>query len=174
MLNRQLPLSELIRRGAKLHRASGFGWVQKCTTTDDKGNVLRTELRTCALIAAGVAAGYFVERNGQFVPGPGAPDPVWTDGIDQRTGQKSDAGYAIGMPAEWAPVTDYMAEVPCGCKFDKPKYNVTAIIWHLHDVHHWTREATAEWIETIEHRVAWEQSLERSNLLLPAPEAVPV
>ena len=56
-----------------------------------------------------------------------------------------------------------MEPSPCGCpsqcEFNAEKRSsVQETIWHLHDVHQMTREAAAEWIGTIEDKMAEEKA----------------
>jgi predicted nucleic-acid-binding protein len=57
------------------------------------------------------------------------------------------------MPDEWAAVNLSRELPPCPCSKFYVLENVILLIWHLHDMHGWSREAVAEWVETIEKKI---------------------
>lgn len=165
-----MKLSEAIRVGSKLRPASERGWV-------DYGPHM--ELRSCAMMAAAEAAGLFVCEGNRFVPGPDAA--LTPDLVDQRTGEPF-FGDSVAVPEDWQRVTRSTRIPPCACGTRGVRGGVMELIWHLHDVHRWSREAVAEWIETVEkdierfERAMREQEKEprkeRSIRDLPAGEPV--
>ena len=153
-----MKLSDAIRAGSKMHPASKTGWIEKAAD----GTV-----RTCALIAAVEGAG-IVSYDGQgWRLGP---DGRLCDvKIDPRTGVLIDTpSINLEMPEAWKPITDRHELPPCECKIAGVSSEVGVIIWHLHDIHMWSREAVAEWIGTIEEKVA--RMMEESEEEMTPPE----
>ena len=134
-----LKLSDAIRKGSKLRAASESGWNDVSPTG---------QVRSCAIMAAAEAAGLFECVGDNFVPCQGVKQvpPTSCRGIE-KVNKKS---RAVLMPDEWFRVTRTLELPPCAC----PKFGVEGvvleIIWHLHDLHGWSREAAAEWIEVLE------------------------
>lgn len=129
-------LSELVREGSKLRSASHSGW---CDNGPDG------QPRTCALLAAYEAAGMLMFESGLLAYGPNAV--LGHGDYDARTGKKCT--HSIKIPDEWVKTLDTIVELPCACE-DGVLRHANGIVWHLHDYHHWSREAVAEWLETIE------------------------
>jgi hypothetical protein len=135
-----MKLSDAIRGGAKRRPASESGWA-------DVGP--DGEVRTCALLAAAEEAGIFMVENGQMVMGPnGRPSGAK---VDPREG--GEPALSAKMPEDWNPVTMALELPPCACSQHGFLAEVIVIIWHLHDIHRWSREAVAEWIGTIEEKI---------------------
>lgn len=59
-------------------------------------------------------------------------------------GAAQDAGYR----GDW--LTKTLAPCP-GCS-DGAHWWITTAVMHLNDMHHWTRERIADWVETIENQ----------------------
>lgn len=138
-----MKLSEAIRVGSKLRAASERGW-------SDLGP--DGQLRTCALSAAAEGAGLFTMIGMTTIPGPNWLKPVEEDGVVRDESQTT--GVRSRVPDEWVAVTSRKEVPPCHC--GERFYildTVMTLVWHLHDMHGWSREATAEWIETIEKRI---------------------
>lgn len=136
-----MKLSEAILKGSEENAQCFDGhWGE-----DELGNTT-----TCALSAAAVAAG-IMDRDG-FPIGKHEISMV----SDSRT---SEIGYRVAAPASFTKVMTSLSYSPCTCPFAKTEMDFnTFIIWHLNDIHHWTREAVALWISTIED--AMEQPVE--------------
>jgi hypothetical protein len=140
-----MNLSTAIRVGAKMRAACESGW----TDIGPDG-----QARTCALVAAAEGAGLFTINGSVIQRGPNWRPPV--EGFEDARGYEvpQQAGLSSGLPDEWRLVTNAEEVPPCPCG----KYGITGsgmhLIWHLHDVHQWSREAVAEWIETVEKKIA--------------------
>lgn len=133
-----MKLSEAIREGSKMHPQSDSGW-------NDRGP--DGQVRTCTLMAAALAAGLYEWYDGQFIYGIHATEGDYSE--DKRTGERPSK--SVMAPAEWMVVTLALELPPCACARFGIKDEVMPIIWHLNDVHHWSREAVAEWIEIVEN-----------------------
>ncbi len=136
-----MKLSTAIRVGAKMRPASKRGW-------SDVGP--DGAIRSCALVAAAEGAGLFTIIGNYVVRGPNWMEPFGDSTVarDERKPSLSSR-----MPDEWLLVTSSVEIPPCPCgKLGVPG-EVMLVIWHLHDIHGWSREAVAEWIETIETKV---------------------
>lgn len=147
-----LKLSEAIRNGAKLRPPSERGWAE----VDENGIA-----KTCALTAACEFAGLMYFDGKQWRLGTGKLS-VQQALVDERTGEKMRSeSFSMEIPAEWMKVTGEIEIPPCPCKVHHVRSLVMEIIWHLHDIHHWSREAVAEWIETLEEKIAKREAAER-------------
>jgi len=135
-------LSEAIRLGSMLRGQSNSGWA-------DLGP--NGELRSCALIAAAEAVGLIVESNGGYMPSETCRYQNSAGEIDPRTGKRTGpTAFKFKYPEEWKDVRERMVtETPCGCSIHRV-IPVGAVIVHLHDKHHWTRELIADWVQIIE------------------------
>ena len=132
-----MKLSIAMRRGSKLREASERGW-------NDIGP--NGELRSCALMAAAEAAGLFMVEDGAFVMGPyGVPSK---DSTNYRSGGVAEV--TVQAPPHWETLLERMELPPCLCAEHGGEAQVIILIWHLHDMHRWSREAVAEWIEMLE------------------------
>ncbi len=131
-----MKLSEAILKGSEKNKQCFDGHFG----LEDDGKIT-----TCALSAGAVAEG-IIDDQGKF----DKTNPNVKLGWDSRTGGMS---YQMDMPADWSSVTDELHKSPCGCEFSKSKQSGTDIIWHLNDYHHWTREAVALWVETLENEI---------------------
>lgn len=69
-----------------------------------------------------------------------------------------DGGLIIWQTWPWAEAR--LADLPCGCFGGT---TTTEAVFHLNDIHRWTRERIADWVETIE----------REHGLTEAPAAEP-
>lgn len=139
-----MKLSEAIRNGSKLRPASEHGWVD----WDEKGNP-----RTCALVAACEATGLISHDGTTWHAGKDA-HVSRPQHVDARTGVVEEPGaFAVVMPPEWSLISNAREIPPCPCKVHGLSDEVMTIIWHLHDIHRWSREAVAEWIGTVEEKV---------------------
>lgn len=97
----------------------------------------------------------------------------------QAFGSLYDRGgaCAIGAACDWFEYThgksiscgvDYLNEFPvanivvrsfpCGCSPTRYRQHVDGVAAHLNDDHKWSREAIAEWVETIEKKLETEQA----------------
>lgn len=152
-----LKLSEAIRAGSKQHEASEVGWDDRHPTTG--------KIRTCTMVAALVAEGLLEDNGGSCLDvvsgriGPAANNRTNTvEGFTM---------VVVRNPLRWRKVTSYQTLPPCPCKQYGIQAEAVTIITHLHDIHRWSREATAEWVETIEKKLETEKPKSE-----PAPEAV--
>lgn len=145
-----MKLSDAIRVGAKMRPASERGW-------NDVGS--DGQLRSCALVAAAEGAGLFTIAGTAVLPGPNWLKPLG-ENSHVRDETAKGPGIQSRMPDEWAAVTSSRELPPCPCRTFHVTDVVLVLIWHLHDVHGWSREAVAEWIGTIEDRIA-EEAAER-------------
>lgn len=138
-----MKLSEAIRVGARMRPADERGWT-------DRGP--DGSLRTCALSAAAEGAGIFTTIGESMIPGPNWLKPEAEDSVVRDESQKG--GIKSRVPDEWAAVTSSRELPPCACGQRFYVLDVVmTLVWHLHDVHGWSREAVAEWIETIEKKI---------------------
>lgn len=137
-----MKLSEAMRVGAKMRAASERGW------NDDGPN---GEIRTCALIAAAEGAGIFTFIDNCAVPGPNYMPPRGPDQYVRGEGIRMNQKAAV--PDEWNLILNSQEVPPCECKTLHVASPVILLVWHLHDVHGWSREAVAEWIEVIENKM---------------------
>lgn len=137
-----MKLSEAIRVGAKMRAASERGW-------NDVGP--DGQVRSCALMAAAEGAGLFTIAGTAFMRGPNYLEPGDDNGITRYGTQPG--GISSRMPDEWLSITMSREVPPCPCSEFYVADEVTILIWHLHDMHGWSREAVAEWIETIENKI---------------------
>lgn len=136
-----MKLSTAIRVGARMRAASERGWSD---VGPDGG------IRTCALVAAAEGAGLFTIVGNCTIRGPNWMEPFGDNAV-ARDEQKP--GLSSRMPDEWLLVTCAIEIPPCPCgKLGVPG-EVIQVVWHLHDVHQWSREVVAEWIETVEKKV---------------------
>ena len=95
---------------------------------------------------------------------------VQCDGIDDRTGARVPGGRrTLALPAEWGVTTSEVILPPCACASRGGSATVEVIIWHLHDMHRWSREAVAEWIGTVEDSI--QERAEKYRAWLAAVEA---
>jgi len=135
-----MKLSEAIRVGSKMHPASECGW-------NDVGP--NGEIRTCALLAAAEGAGIFTFIGNVSMPGPNYRPPQGPDQFirDETVGM----GTKAAVPEEWNALLNTHEIPPCECKTLRMASPVLLLVWHLHDVHRWSREAVAEWIEMLEN-----------------------
>lgn len=134
-----MRLSEAIRVGARMRAASERGW-------NDAGP--DGQIRTCALVAAAEGAGLFTIVGNCVIPGPNWLEPLKGDAIARDEAEKPC--LKSRMPDNWHLITSSIEAPPCPCGKFGVKDLVMVLIWHLHDVHAWSREAVAEWIETLE------------------------
>lgn len=141
-----MKLSTAIRVGSKMHAASEHGW-------NDIGP--DGQIRTCALVAAAEGAGLYTIVGNVFMNGPNWIEPDLKNSTHRAgTPPVSDSRtVSVRMPDEWLLVTQALELPPCLCKKFGMKADVIMLIWHLHDMHQWSREAVAEWIATIEVKV---------------------
>lgn len=132
-----MKMSEAMRVGAKMNPQCLEGHFGQ--TEDGK-------ITTCAISAAVIAMGIL------DTDGNAPPDAKFRIVTDMRTGMTVKQ---IDNPKH---VVDFLGAVsysPCNCPFAKTEKNTNVlIIWHLNDVHHWSREAVAEWVEVIENEIA--------------------
>lgn len=144
-----MKLSEAIREGSKKHPAAEYGW-------NDFGP--DGEIRTCALLAAAEVYGLFIIENNVISRGP-----KWTP-IEYGPNYPFDRSYAYERgpekpdmtcrtPDEWYAIETTDEIPPCSCGNLRIPGEVFIIIWHLQDVHGWTREAVADWVEQAELRL---------------------
>jgi hypothetical protein len=147
-----MRLSEAIREGAKRHKPSSVGWTERDSETK--------ELRTCALYAACIEIGMY-NNNGDTV----VTDPArFSFGVDGRTGMLS---RHVMYPMEWTGLLNKISTAPC----EHARIgDVESNIWHLHDVHKMSREAVAEWVETLENKIDAEAKVTSPA---PAPQQTP-
>ncbi len=141
-----MKLSDAIRVGCKMHAPSEHGW-------NDFGP--DGDVRTCALVAAAEGAGLFTVLGHTFLKGPNWIEPTQID-QNQRAGTPAPGTpglFSTRLPDEWLQVISAIELPPCPCKKFGLKADVMMLIWHLHDMHQWSREAVAEWIKTIEKKV---------------------
>lgn len=144
-----MNLSDAIRTGAKMRPASELGWVD----TGPDG-----EARTCALMAAAEGAGLMFYADRRFhARSPLVRIPSGT--VDRRTGLVAlEDKKTLPLPSEWSRVINHVLLPPCACAPLGGADSVETIIWHLHDLHRWSREAVAEWIGTIEDKLEkWDE-----------------
>ncbi len=141
-----MKLSTAIRVGSKMHAASEHGW-------NDVGPDGRA--RTCALVAAAEGAGLYTIFSNICMKGPNWLEPDGRNGA-HRAGASNDGDpgtLSTRLPDEWLLITQALELPPCPCKKYGMKADVMVLIWHLHDMHQWSREAVAEWIATVEKKV---------------------
>lgn len=157
-----MEMSDAIREGSKLHPPTTSGWI------DSKDG----EVKTCALIAAAEAMG-IIQFIGGVVMNLRPPEP---GSLDLRSGKP--ATWSFQYPTEWTALLTRMEPSPCDCpsqfEFNAEKMSpVQTTIWHLHDVHRMTREAVAEWIGTIEDKMAEEKARAQLSKLLAHKASLP-
>ena len=150
-----MKLSEAIREGCKYNKPSEKGWEDRDPATG--------EVRTCAIMAAGVAEGYVDSGTGAMTDKARSRVHL---AYDARTGNLSETMLA---PDEWVPVMEHYASTPCECKRHT---RVTNGIWHLHDVHKMSREAVSEWVGTLEAKLDAEASA-KAKVQAPPPQQTP-
>lgn len=141
-MDQPMRLSTAIRVGAKMRAASERSW----TDFGPDG-----QIRSCALVAAAEAAGLFTILGNCMIPGPNWLKPYGGNPMARDPGQET--GLTSRMPDKWTLVTSAIEIPPCSCRTAGVADEVVILIWHLHDIHNWSREAVAEWIETIETEV---------------------
>lgn len=135
-----MKLSDAIRNGAKRHPASESGW----TDIGPDG-----EIRTCALMAAAEEAGIVLCKDGGVEMGPNGRQIGYSD--DMRGG--GEPLVWVKAPDAWETVMVAVEMPPCPCAVYGLKEMVAVIIWHLHDIHRWSREAVSEWVGTVENKI---------------------
>ena len=121
-----MKLSEAIREGSKLSKQA-FGNLLRADGSGDR----------CALGAAYHAAGI---------------NMILTNGARFLTGEvyiPQDAS----SPFQIFPIFFKSVDLPCDCHSNNSGYNVFGAVPHLNDYHRWSREAIAEWVETVEDKL---------------------
>lgn len=138
-------LSDAIRVGAKMRPPSERGW----NDVGPDGNY-----RSCAIMAAAEAAGLFTIVGSVAMKGPNYRPPALNN--QQPARDDRPVGLAARLSDEWSLVLSRMAPAPCRCAKTEALWEssqVLLIVWHLHDIHKWSREAVAEWIGVIENEI---------------------
>lgn len=138
-----MNLSEAIRIGSKMRPASEYGW-------NDLGP--DGEIRTCALTAAAEAYGIWTIKDNVISRGPKWTEPENLRPYPHERGP-IEADMMSKTPDEWVAIENTDEIPPCSCGNLRIAGPVTVIIWHLQDVHRWSREAVAEWVEQAELRL---------------------
>ncbi len=130
-----MKLSEAILKGSEKNKQCFDGHFG----VSEDGKVT-----TCAISAAAIACGVLNE-DGSIAEGN------ILIALDQRTGQMI---RQVAAPASFDVINQNEYYSPCNCPFAKTELEYgTYIIWHLNDIHHWTREAVALWVETLENEI---------------------
>lgn len=137
-----MNVSEAIRIGSQKRAAAESGW-------NDLGP--DGQIRSCPLFAAAEAYGLLVVEEDKIVRGPKWIEPEGADSPIER-GDKPCSNISR-IPNEWYAVLTAKEIPPCSCaKYDIPDY-IQVLVVHLYDMHKWTREQVADWIEGVEMRV---------------------
>lgn len=118
-----MRLSEAIRLGSMLHPQAFGAYATNVTTSTVLGQVIATEVRTCAYGAAWIAVGNSVERC-------------------------LDVDALMEFPDEW----DEFTALQIGCPGCEETYPGDELIFHLNDLHRWPREKIAGLVESIERQ----------------------
>lgn len=130
-----MKLSEAILAGSDKRPATESGWF----ALNQDG-----QWTTCAIAAAMEAFGLVVFDGGaKNFPGCTLGVP----GIDRLTGKPDN--NCILPPPWFDALVNVWAGYPCPCGGEGTLFK---IIQHLHDVHRWSREATALWVGTLEEK----------------------
>lgn len=140
-----MQLSVAIREGSKMRAASEKGW----NDTGPDG-----EVRTCPLLAAAEAYGLMVIREGNISPGPKWIEPTAKTSPDR--GGMTAVPFSW-IPDEWFPVWMFVDASPCSCEKHGTPASICDIATHLYDVHRWSREEVADWVEKVEMKVDHKQ-----------------
>lgn len=138
-------LSVAIREGSKKRALAEKGWSD---IGPDGG------LRVCPLLAAAEAYGLLVVEGAAVVRGP-----KW---MEPPTLPQSDRG---GVPAtafsrnpdEWVAISMFEIASPCACKKTGLPSQTYEIVQHLYDVHRWSGEELAAWVEKAEEKLDHKQ-----------------
>lgn len=138
-----MKLSEAIRLGSMI-RPQAFGSIK---THPGSGRRAATCALGAGLEAIKARVKVSIGRKGQFDT-RGKP-------LEGRT------VYTWNWPAELRPIVYALAEYPCLCGISHPSLtaHVQTIIPHLNDVHRWTRQQIADWVEMVEAKHHERQAL---------------
>lgn len=154
------PFSQLIREGCQLHASSAPGtWSDADPETG--------KFRACAIVAGLAAAAMIETRDGSpgafdFKDGPGITKTFY---LDHRSGNFGHGSRLEIAETPWAGVLLRTGERPdrhCRCEriefasgasCSVAEAEVNVVIQHLHDHHALSREAVAEWLETVEKKI---------------------
>lgn len=141
-----MKLSEAIKVGSQKRAPAEEGW-------NDIGP--DGEMRSCPIFSAAEAYGLLVVEENKVSRGPNWIDPKDTSpGID-RGGSPSSTISAL--PDEWYAVLTAQEIPPCSCQECSIPGDIIILAVHLYDVHQWSREAIADWIEGVEMRIDQKQ-----------------
>ncbi len=141
-----MKLSEAMRRGAKLRAQAEKGWMDVSPEGDH---------RSCALIGAAEAAGMLkCDDSGWGVGENGEVSGIMTDSRGGSVGLKT----SIKVPDDWRVVCERMELPPCKCDAHLEMRAVQEIVMDLNDIHRWSREGIAEWVEVVENKMEAEKT----------------
>lgn len=150
-----LRLSEAIRLGAML-KPQAFGVERGSERVPGWRGWLLSERRdtTCAFFAALDARPCGIKR---------VPADLETDALRgaRRAADTNGTTLVLDIPAEWSVL--YVQRSCPACH--GAAVSVFRLISHLNDTHRWTREAIADWVQTIE-------DAQQPQFDQPAPVAV--
>lgn len=133
-----MMLSDAIRVGSKMHGPSESGW-------NDIGP--DGEVRTCPLTAASEAYGQIVFNGTKIERGPKWIPPT-PHRPEDRGGKPSET--FTNYPDEWVAILMWPEQPPCACEVLGTSADVHLLVQHLYDVHRWSREQIADWVEQAE------------------------
>lgn len=139
-----MRLSEAIRLGA-MTRPQAFGALSKSRRVSGWRGLLlgQREMTTCA-IGAAIEAG-----------GIGTKPYTATADYEGWRGSKVKAGATVqvlDIPQSWENVWNSCHPCPMDCCASLVFESVSRLIPHLNDVHGWTRERIADWVESVERK----------------------